>query len=98
MAGPDGAGRRPGPDDAVARHGPAPGRDHEAVALGRCQAESGTAYTSVARTVLRQGSSGAAVKVLQRALGGLAVDGAYGPRTTAAVKAFQKRTGSRSPA
>lgn len=51
---------------------------------------SGTAYTSVARTVLRQGSSGAAVKVLQRSLGGLAVDGAYGPRTTVAVKAFQK--------
>jgi peptidoglycan hydrolase-like protein with peptidoglycan-binding domain len=51
---------------------------------------SATAYTSVVRTVLRQGSSGAAVKVLQRALGGLAVDGAYGPRTTAAVKAFQK--------
>jgi peptidoglycan hydrolase-like protein with peptidoglycan-binding domain len=49
-----------------------------------------TAYTSVKSTVLRQGSSGNAVRVLQRALGGLAVDGAYGPRTTAAVTAFQK--------
>ena len=49
-----------------------------------------TSYTSVKSTVLRQGSSGTAVRVLQRALGGLAVDGAYGPRTAAAVSAFQK--------
>ena len=40
--------------------------------------------------MLRQGSSGNAVRVLQRALGGLSVDGAYGPRTAAAVSAFQK--------
>jgi peptidoglycan hydrolase-like protein with peptidoglycan-binding domain len=49
-----------------------------------------TAYTSVAKVVLRQGSTGTAVKVLQRALGGLAVDGQYGPRTASAVAAFQK--------
>jgi peptidoglycan hydrolase-like protein with peptidoglycan-binding domain len=30
------------------------------------------------------------VRTLQRALGGIAVDGAYGPRTTAAVKGFQR--------
>ena len=40
--------------------------------------------------VLRRGSSGAAVKALQRALGGLVVDGAFGPLTEARVKAFQK--------
>jgi peptidoglycan hydrolase-like protein with peptidoglycan-binding domain len=40
--------------------------------------------------VLKVGSTGTAVRVLQRALGGLAVDGAYGPRTAAAVSAFQK--------
>jgi peptidoglycan hydrolase-like protein with peptidoglycan-binding domain len=57
---------------------------------GTSTPSTATAYTSVAKTVLRPGSSGAAVKVLQRALGGLAVDGSYGPRTTAAVKAFQK--------
>ena len=49
-----------------------------------------TAYTSLISTLLRQGSRGAAVRTLQRALGGLAVDGAYGPRTTAAVKSFQR--------
>jgi peptidoglycan hydrolase-like protein with peptidoglycan-binding domain len=49
-----------------------------------------TPYTSLMGTVLRSGSKGSAVRTLQRALGGLAVDGAYGPRTAAAVKAFQK--------
>ena len=49
-----------------------------------------TAYTAYTGAVLRQGSSGTAVRVLQRALGGLAVDGAYGARTAAAVSAFQK--------
>jgi peptidoglycan hydrolase-like protein with peptidoglycan-binding domain len=49
-----------------------------------------TPYTAVKSTVLRVGSTGNAVKALQRALGGLSVDGAYGARTAAAVKAFQK--------
>ena len=49
-----------------------------------------TAYTAVSKVVLKQGSTGTAVRVLQRALGGLAVDGAYGPRTAAAVSSFQK--------
>ena len=49
-----------------------------------------TPYTAVRSTVLQAGSRGPAVKTLQRALGGLAVDGAFGARTTAAVKAFQK--------
>ena len=49
-----------------------------------------TAYASVSKVVLRTGSTGSAVKVLQRALGGVAVDGHYGPRTAAAVSAFQK--------
>ncbi len=49
-----------------------------------------TAYTAVSKVVLKQGSTGTAVRVLQRALGGLSVDGAYGPRTAAAVSSFQK--------
>jgi peptidoglycan hydrolase-like protein with peptidoglycan-binding domain len=49
-----------------------------------------TPYTALMGTVLKAGSQGAAVKTLQRALGGVAVDGAFGARTTAAVKAFQK--------
>jgi peptidoglycan hydrolase-like protein with peptidoglycan-binding domain len=53
-------------------------------------ARTTTAYDSMMSTTLRQGSRGAAVRSLQRALGGLAVDGAYGPRTTAAVKSFQR--------
>jgi peptidoglycan hydrolase-like protein with peptidoglycan-binding domain len=50
-----------------------------------------TPYTAYVTTTLRSGSRGEAVKVLQRALGGLAVDGAYGQRTVAAVTAFQKK-------
>ena len=49
-----------------------------------------TPYTALMSTVLTSGSKGAAVKTLQRALGGLSVDGAFGARTAAAVKAFQK--------
>ncbi|SDP28359.1 Peptidoglycan-binding (PGRP) domain of peptidoglycan hydrolases-containing protein [Pedococcus dokdonensis] len=49
-----------------------------------------TPYTALMSTVLRNGSRGAGVKTLQRALGGLSVDGAFGPRTASAVKAFQK--------
>ncbi len=49
-----------------------------------------TPYTALMGTVLKVGSRGNAVRSLQRALGGLAVDGAYGNRTAAAVTAFQK--------
>ncbi len=48
-----------------------------------------TEFTPLKATTLRVGSSGAAVKVLQRGLGGLVVDGAFGSRTLAAVRAFQ---------
>ena len=48
-----------------------------------------TEFTAYKGVVLRQGSSGTAVKVLQRGLGGLVVDGVFGSRTTAAVKSFQ---------
>nr|WP_238338382.1 peptidoglycan-binding protein [Pedococcus badiiscoriae] len=52
-----------------------------------------TPYTALLSTVLRVGSHGTAVRTLQRALGGLSVDGAFGARTAAAVKALQKATG-----
>jgi peptidoglycan hydrolase-like protein with peptidoglycan-binding domain len=52
-----------------------------------------TPYTSLLSTTLKAGAKGNAVKALQRALGGVAVDGAYGPKTVAAVKAFQKARG-----
>jgi peptidoglycan hydrolase-like protein with peptidoglycan-binding domain len=49
-----------------------------------------TPYTALKQTTLRIGSRGSAVKTLQRALGGLAVDGAFGQRTARAVAAFQR--------
>lgn len=42
---------------------------------------------------LQRGSKGKAVKVLQVILGGLEVDGSFGPKTLEAVKAFQKKHG-----
>ncbi|HYN66464.1 MAG TPA: peptidoglycan-binding protein [Ornithinibacter sp.] len=52
-----------------------------------------TEYTAYKKTVLSTGSKGAAVKVLQRGLGGLVVDGAFGSRTLASVKRFQTSRG-----
>ena len=48
-----------------------------------------TEFTAYKKTTLRLGSKGVAVKVLQQGLGGLVVDGSFGSRTLAAVKAFQ---------
>jgi peptidoglycan hydrolase-like protein with peptidoglycan-binding domain len=48
-----------------------------------------TRYTPYKGVVLRQGSAGAAVVVLQRAIGATA-DGAFGPLTRAALVAFQR--------
>ena len=42
-----------------------------------------------ARTILRQGATGPAVVALQQALR-VTVDGAFGPRTAAAVTAYQR--------
>ena len=52
-----------------------------------------TEFTAYKSTVLRLGSTGTAVKVLQRGLGGLVVDGSFGPMTQSAVKAFQTSRG-----
>jgi peptidoglycan hydrolase-like protein with peptidoglycan-binding domain len=52
-----------------------------------------TEFTAYKGTVLKLGSTGAAVKVLQRGLGGLTVDGSFGPMTQSAVKAFQSKKG-----
>jgi peptidoglycan hydrolase-like protein with peptidoglycan-binding domain len=51
---------------------------------------SRTRFTPYKAMVLRQGNTGTVVRVLQRALG-LPADGAFGPRTRAAVVAFQGR-------
>jgi peptidoglycan hydrolase-like protein with peptidoglycan-binding domain/LAS superfamily LD-carboxypeptidase LdcB len=75
----------------------------EALLAGEAGADSGLAdrLKSVAELMLgptlRQGSSGGGVSSLQRALVGLgfdvAVDGAFGPNTARAVRAFQSRSG-----
>jgi len=48
--------------------------------------------------VLKPGSTGSSVRQLQKCLNkvmksGLAVDGEYGPKSAAAVKAFQRKAG-----
>lgn len=45
------------------------------------------------RSMLRLGDQGASVRVLQAALGMKVPDGAFGPITEAAVKAYQKKAG-----
>src|SRR3989338_7551394 len=53
-----------------------------------------TAEAAYTHTVtLKQGSSGAQVSSLQTTLGGLAVDGNFGPMTKAGVMAFQSTNG-----
>lgn len=42
---------------------------------------------------IKKGSTGAAVKVLQSALGGLTIDGKFGAKTDEKVRAFQKKKG-----
>lgn len=62
------------------------------------QAAKPTVSTSTATSLLKTGSSGQSVSLLQSKLNSLgfsagAVDGQYGPKTTAAVKAFQQAAG-----
>lgn len=52
-----------------------------------------TAFTPYKSTVLKSGARGTAVKVLQTGLGGVAVDGSFGPATLARVKWFQGTVG-----
>jgi peptidoglycan hydrolase-like protein with peptidoglycan-binding domain len=56
---------------------------------GASTASTTTEFTALKSTTLKRGSTGTAVKTLQHALGGLAVDGRFGPMTEARVKAFQ---------
>lgn len=43
--------------------------------------------------LIKRGSKGETVKIVQRKLGGLVIDGVFGPRTESAVKSFQKKHG-----
>ena len=66
-------------------HAAAP-RAHAGVA----RVEVGTAYTAYKDLTLGLGSRGAVVRVLQRALGGVPVDGVFGPVTRDRVVALQR--------
>jgi cell wall-associated NlpC family hydrolase len=63
------------------------------------KAPSGVAATPILpaaptdAVVVRYGSSGSYVRTVQQRLGGIAVDGSFGPATLAAVKSFQSRKG-----
>ena len=49
--------------------------------------------TAVNRPTIQRGSTGSHVSYLQSRLGGLVVDGDFGPATEARVRAFQKSRG-----
>ena len=51
------------------------------------------ATTTEHSIVLSEGSEGRQVEMLQRALGGVKVDGVYGPETESAVRSFQSSNG-----
>ncbi|MHA7126714.1 peptidoglycan-binding domain-containing protein [Janibacter indicus] len=79
---------------------PKPEHDHPPVASPKAPAPPSSAvvvtkteFDKVRSTVLATGARGATVKVLQRALGGVAVDGAYGSGTAKAVRSFQRSAG-----
>ena len=61
-----------------------------AVALNRAQLGG---PTPTSRPTIRRGARGAHVENLQRLLGGLKVDGIFGPRTEQAVRQFQQAKG-----
>ena len=54
---------------------------------------AGPATTTEHTIVLSSGSEGRQVKLLQEALGGVTVDGVFGPETEAAVRSFQSSHG-----
>lgn len=59
-------------------------------------AAKAAAYSKYYRTTLRYGSRGSAVKVAQRALRGLTVDGIFGRATRSKVAAFERNEGLRA--
>ena len=56
-------------------------------------AGSPSSLEKYASTTLRRGSRGSAVKALQGAIGGLSVDGSFGPATEARVRTYQRSKG-----
>jgi peptidoglycan hydrolase-like protein with peptidoglycan-binding domain len=63
------------------------------ISLGLVRPKANTALAKYATTTIRLGSRGEAVKALQRALGGLVVDGDFGPATDGGVRRYQTSKG-----
>ena len=55
-----------------------------------------TEFNGLKSLLLAEGARSSAVKTAQRVLGGVAVDGVFGPRTTRAVRTFQSEAGLRA--
>lgn len=73
-------------------HAPTADATVRPAAVGGVQlAATATVKTASSTSVvwLRYGSTGSLVKILQQRLGGLAVDGSFGPKTLARLKAYQ---------
>ncbi len=66
-----------------------------AAGSGSAAAATGPEPTTTTENVvvLTEGAEGRQVQLLQQALGGVGVDGVFGPETEAAVKQFQERNG-----
>ena len=62
------------------------------LAVGHSTQRARSADSTSSATTLQRGSSGSAVRALQRALG-ITADGAFGPATARAVRRFQRRSG-----
>ncbi|HEY4809478.1 MAG TPA: peptidoglycan-binding protein [Solirubrobacteraceae bacterium] len=62
-------------------------------ATSSTSAATGPATTTEHTIELSEGSEGRQVKLLQQALGGVKVDGVFGPETEAAVRSFQESRG-----
>lgn len=60
---------------------------------GAATVSTTTRYTAHKSTVLAEGARGSAVRMLQRGLRGMAVDGVFGPLTARMVRALQRSYG-----
>jgi peptidoglycan hydrolase-like protein with peptidoglycan-binding domain len=73
--------------------GPAAGLLSGQASTTAAAAATGPATTTEHTVVLSLGSEGRQVRMLQEALGGIKVDGVFGPETEAAVRSFQASRG-----
>ncbi len=68
-------------------------RGSATVPTGVATVATTTEFTPMKSMVLAEGSRSAAVKTVQQVVGGVAVDGVFGPSTARAVRSFQRSAG-----